>query len=345
MTNMGWYGVQLFFIMSAFTLIMSWRRQTHLKYGEKCLKFFIRRFFRIAPMYYTGALLYFVIRPPGELFSLEQLLINLTFLNSWTPETMSTVDNSWQVVPGGWSIGVEFSFYLLFPILVEFFSSLKKSLIFVALSLAIGSFSYYYGMFFYEPLYDKQTIDNFLFFWLPNQLFVFSLGFVLYNISININYRNSTLGNIVSKRPNKLISLFILFFLTISQLAISKVFSSSPPYIPKHYIVSCAFTIFSYILLNSSGNFFFVNPFIIKLGQVSFSAYVLHFAVIQFFRTSEVFDYTGWKSLIWCFVIITLVTQTTFLASIITYNLIEKPFINLSRIINKAIYPRKISQF
>ncbi len=30
-TNMGWYGVQLFFIMSAFTLIMSWRRQTHLE--------------------------------------------------------------------------------------------------------------------------------------------------------------------------------------------------------------------------------------------------------------------------------------------------------------------------
>lgn len=333
LTNMGWYGVQLFFIMSAFTLLMSWQRQIHLNYGEKCLKFFIRRFFRIAPMYYTGAILYFIIRPPSELFSPEQLFINLTFMNSWSPKTMPTVDGMWQVVPGGWSIGVEFSFYLLFPVLIRFFSCLKRSLFFLIISLAIGSLSYYYGMHYYGPLYDNLAVDNFLFFWLPNQLFVFALGFVLYYFIINIKHQHSSWNHIESKRLRLLLILLLLSFILISQLNISKHFSTNPPFIPKHYMVSCIFAIFSFFIIKS-GNTFFVNRFIIKLGQVSFSAYVLHFAIIQFFITSEIINYSGWQSVIWCIVFIVIVTNITFLASTITYKFIEKPFINLSRTIN-----------
>jgi peptidoglycan/LPS O-acetylase OafA/YrhL len=101
MTNMGWFGVQLFFLASGFTLLLSWHRQI-ANWREKVIKFFIRRFFRIAPMYYFGALLYFLIRPP-EKFDLGQLAINLAFLNSWSPIHMSTVNEGWQVVPGGWS--------------------------------------------------------------------------------------------------------------------------------------------------------------------------------------------------------------------------------------------------
>lgn len=39
LTNMGWHGVQLFLIMSAFTLLMSWQNQTSTCYVRKCLKF------------------------------------------------------------------------------------------------------------------------------------------------------------------------------------------------------------------------------------------------------------------------------------------------------------------
>jgi peptidoglycan/LPS O-acetylase OafA/YrhL len=334
LTNMGWYGVQLFFIMSAFTLLMSWQRQTHLDYNEKCLKFLIRRFFRIAPMYYTGAIIYFIIRPPGELFCLEQLIINLTFMNSWSPKTMPTVDYSWQVVPGGWSIGVEFCFYFLFPVLAKFCSCSRRSLFFLIISLAIGSLSYYYGMGYYESLYDNQAADNFLFFWMPNQVFVFALGFLLYYS--NINQQQSYWTYTESNNSSILLILLLLSLILISQINISKHFSTTLPFIPKHYIVSCIFALISLIIINS-GNKFFVNRFIIKLGQVSFSAYVLHFAVIQFFMTSEVIRYSGYESIFWCIILIVIVTQITFLASIITYNFIEKPFINLSRTINKAI--------
>src|SRR3954449_11320868 len=58
LTNFGWHGVQLFFIASALTLIMSWHR-TDAAFCSKSIKFLIRRYFRIAPMYYFGVILYY----------------------------------------------------------------------------------------------------------------------------------------------------------------------------------------------------------------------------------------------------------------------------------------------
>lgn len=48
--SLGFYGVQLFFIASAVTLLMSWHRSAG-PLGERSAKFLIRRFFRIAPFY------------------------------------------------------------------------------------------------------------------------------------------------------------------------------------------------------------------------------------------------------------------------------------------------------
>ena len=45
----GWYGVQLFFLASALTLLMSWRHETVRLGRARIAPFFIRRFFRIAP--------------------------------------------------------------------------------------------------------------------------------------------------------------------------------------------------------------------------------------------------------------------------------------------------------
>ena len=56
----------------------------------------------------------------------------------------STHDESWQVVPGGWSIGVEFSFYFMFPVLACYVISLKRSLIFFASSLVVSFLAYFY---------------------------------------------------------------------------------------------------------------------------------------------------------------------------------------------------------
>lgn len=56
--SLGTRGVQLFFVASAFTLYRSYRNRV-LDENKHVKNFFIRRFFRIAPIYYL-AILYFI---------------------------------------------------------------------------------------------------------------------------------------------------------------------------------------------------------------------------------------------------------------------------------------------
>lgn len=56
-TAMGERGVQLFYLASAFTLFLSFKNRSR-KEIFPIRNFFIRRFFRIAPMYYMGIFYY-----------------------------------------------------------------------------------------------------------------------------------------------------------------------------------------------------------------------------------------------------------------------------------------------
>src|SRR6187551_2602544 len=52
----GRMGVQLFFVLSAFTLCLTYANRTNDPYSVS--KFYIRRYLRISPMYYCGILFY-----------------------------------------------------------------------------------------------------------------------------------------------------------------------------------------------------------------------------------------------------------------------------------------------
>lgn len=336
LTNLGWYGVQLFFLASAFTLIMSWRRQQG-SYWKKSIKFFIRRFFRIVPMYYFGCFLYFLIRPPLEIFSFEQLFASMAFLNAWSPVYMTTIKDGWQVVPGGWSIGVEFSFYFIFPVLVLFVTSLRRSTGLFILSLVMAFFSFYFGMDYYKSIYGDIAANNFLFFWLPNQLGVFSLGFILYFFSHNHSASLiKTIKQLAGKYALFLCLGAVFSIIVYAQIGVNKHFSASFPWLPAHYIISFVFLLFGIIMLERDF-YILVNSYIIKLGQVSFSAYVLHFAVIQILKYSGLTGATGVISILYFCLFLILVTLITFALSTFTYKFIELPFIKLGQSLCKRI--------
>ena len=112
-TFYGVRGVQLFFIVSGLTLTLN-----HLGRPFELANFGARRFFRIAPMFYTGALIYFILgtttnlSPETEHPTLGEALTTLTFLQSWS------VEHNNRIVPGSWSIGAEAMFYVVFPLLL-----------------------------------------------------------------------------------------------------------------------------------------------------------------------------------------------------------------------------------
>ncbi len=110
----GQMGVQLFFVVSALTLCLSYARRGDER--QPVAKFAIRRFFRIAPLYYLGILIYgglslLLHAPTLSAYTPVNVAANVLFLHGLFPPAINTV------VPGGWSIGVEMLFYALFPLL------------------------------------------------------------------------------------------------------------------------------------------------------------------------------------------------------------------------------------
>lgn len=80
--NNGSKGVQLFFIVSAFTLFMSFNNR-YDKESTPILNYSIRRFFRIAPMYYLALIFYtniILIFPPQK----DGIILNFLFLHGWS---------------------------------------------------------------------------------------------------------------------------------------------------------------------------------------------------------------------------------------------------------------------
>jgi peptidoglycan/LPS O-acetylase OafA/YrhL len=131
----GWLGVNLFFVLSAFTLFHSgYRRRGEPHAG---LRFFVRRFFRIAPLFYLMLAVHLAIKwwYYGLVPSLGEVLLNAGFLFNFSSERFLSLD--WA----GWSIGTEMVFYALLPLLLAVVDSLRRAVVLVGLTLlAFGSY-------------------------------------------------------------------------------------------------------------------------------------------------------------------------------------------------------------
>jgi len=330
----GWHGVQLFFLASCITLLMSSNYERARMGRVSGSDFFIRRFLRIAPMYYLAALLYWFVFP-SDLARLSQLLASLAFVNAWHPVTTTTTGD-WQVVPGGWSIGVEFTFYFLFPVFLSLVTSFRRAMVALIVALAIGMIA---GSLATAPLtarYGAIATSNFLYFWFFNQLPVFALGAVAYftirGVEANPDW---ALSRILRRRNGLVLSGSMIFLLAVAVAPLP--FSHHlllKPALPQFLAASAAF--FGIILaMSQARKSIFINSPIAALGKVSFSAYLLHFAVIKFVMADHPvlfhIDDSGWTAIVAFLCSIVIVTAITFLVSGITYTLIEKPMMDCAK--------------
>lgn len=180
--DMGQYGVQLFFVISAVTIMLTLEDDTRRFGDDRSLiarRFYVKRFFRIAPLYYVAVAVYAAgnhlaglvgaqITAPHDM---ADVLANLAFIHAWVPTAVNTV------VPGGWSIGVEMCFYLFAPFI---FAAIRTrgglwrvSIVLLAFSaLALAALACTDGV---------CHVDNnsFLYYWPPTQLPCFIIGFWL----------------------------------------------------------------------------------------------------------------------------------------------------------------------
>lgn len=239
-------GVQLFFIASAFTLYNSFENR---KQESQPLKnFYIRRFFRIFPIYYLGIILYFTLNyyfKNIDSYSLKNIVSNLTFTHGLTPSANNTI------VPGGWSIGTEMLFYLFFPFLIKYL--IKSNFLFKSIIIIVFS----YSIIFILDL--KVLYNNFWYFNIITQLPVFIIGILYYQF----NKRLTTATAIIT---------FVLSTLIAGFLWKKHIFIFVP--------LAAALSFFG--LLKILEKSFLNFPLFQKIGQVSYSIYISHFIFTYF---------------------------------------------------------------
>jgi peptidoglycan/LPS O-acetylase OafA/YrhL len=113
LNGIGRYGVYVFFVLSGASMYVAYNRK--FAQGYDAGKFIMLRVLRLAPLLalIIGLTLANAIvkkQPVGQLFT--DALLNLSFtFGLGNPGSTS-------VVTGGWSLGIEFVFYLMFPIML-----------------------------------------------------------------------------------------------------------------------------------------------------------------------------------------------------------------------------------
>ncbi|HVO33504.1 MAG TPA: acyltransferase, partial [Elusimicrobiota bacterium] len=183
MVGFGARGVQLFYIVSAWTLLLSMQR----RFGQErhpYLSFGIRRLCRIAPMFYVALVLYLWLFGTGPSYWAPNgirpacVVANLFFVSGLHPEWINAI------VPGGWSVAVEMTFYLLVPLMYQRIRTLRSAILWTTVWALGGRLFMEIGEHWIAPLYPAAQqylpVAYCSLFWLPSQLAVFGLGIILF---------------------------------------------------------------------------------------------------------------------------------------------------------------------
>jgi peptidoglycan/LPS O-acetylase OafA/YrhL len=318
LAQLGLRGVQLFFIASALTLFMSFHQRK--SEAAPIRNYFIRRFFRIAPLYYLACALwlaYLGTGPNGAAPSgVSQTTILLTplFLNGWHPEQFNAI------VPGGWSIVVEMNFYFLLPILVAGVTSLRSALIVGGVISALGVAVSVVGYGLAPYIFPEATVlarSFFGNFWLPVSLPAFMFGMTIYFANRDGRW-NVGQGVLLS-------AIGLMLGLAYMKVPL------------KNLAVTPLLAIFVVGLIQLEPRAL-VNPAICFLGRVSYSAYFVHIVVGEVVATSHTLLPLRGNFAVACPVILI----TTGLLSYLTWRVVELPGQNLGRAIIKQLEMRPV---
>jgi len=312
--SQGARGVQLFYVASAFTLFISYKTR-YLNDLFPVRSFFIRRFFRIAPMYYLGIIYYLFQDGFGSRYwlgdkthiSTLNIFSNLTFTHGFNPYWITSL------VPGGWSIAVEMLFYAIFPFLFLKIKNINNAFYFLLISM-LANFIISFSLSKINVISSLRLWDEYLVLYFPNQLPLFAIGIIMYFIIIE----DQSIKDISGK------SLLFCSVLLFAELALGSQFIFKD-----HILFGLVFLILGYSLSKYRPKLL-VNSLVNHIGKVSFSMYLVHFAILHWLLFFNIIDYfdNQFFNYLTRYLIVCVVT---ILISTLFYNFIELPFQNIGR--------------
>lgn len=300
-------GVSYFFILSGFIMIVAYHKKNKIDYRE----FYRNRFARIYPLYIVGLLLYLITKYSG--FSLDKLFLYLLGLQSWMPGQVLILNFP------GWSISVEFLFYLLFPVLYNYlYSKGKKSIWIISVLLWIIT-QIFSNIYIQSSFYEgPHTISH---------------EFISYFPFLHIN--EFLIGNLAGlffinnfKEKNYDIPVVLIFISILCSLI----------FIPLNFHNGLMAVLFiPLILLISYNTGFLTTIFALKpfeyLGEISYAIYITHIPLLYILRQLLWTQKYRWDTdtVFWIYLAFLM------LSSMFFYQFIEKP---LRDYIKKAAMPK-----
>lgn len=298
-------GVSYFFVLSGFVMIIAYGNRKHISF----FKFIKNRIARIYPVYLLAIVLVLLITA-YKVINFTDLSLNLIMIQSWFPEKAMTLNKP------GWSLSVEFFFYLLFPLLINRI---------------------------YSKISFKKLMVLIIFFWVLSQvlfhLFVFNnIVLTFYDIN-NIYYHpimhlNAFLiGNLAGifflknhQKLKKNYRIGILILLTLLIIVLKFSFGLN-------YHNGLLAIIFAPLIVLISLNYdkltnIASHKFFVFLGEISYGIYILQFpiwALLTNYRMRTYFKVNPEENPLITFVLRLIVL---IIVAGLSYTLFEKPLRN-----------------
>jgi peptidoglycan/LPS O-acetylase OafA/YrhL len=194
----------------------------------------------------------------------------------------------------------------------------KTTLFFILFTLIIGWDLNQLMTRVLTPLYpqsEQYLVTSFTYYWLPNQLPIFGLGILVYHLFVR--YRN------LQDRFLGMVLLLVSFFIMAAFLETH----TYNELLPQHVLMAVGFCLLALGLYFSQLRLL-VNPVTTLIGKISFSMYLVHFAVLRLKDVLFPGDFPL-KGDAGTAVAFFLIAGSTILISYLTYQVIEKPGIQL----------------
>lgn len=324
--QLGQIFMTVFFVLSGFliTYILLIEKQKSNNLNFK--RFYLRRAFRILPMYYLGVismyLLYRKVCLGAELIHTElcaELPERAFYYFAMIPNWAHAIDKNMPHISNYWSIGAEEQFYLFWPLILYFSKNYLRT---------------FYGMYFFycllmigfvvvgNVIYNNQNIVLIQFAKLFDytRFGAFAFGGVIAFYFIHADeQRYHKIHQFFILKKTQWFCLLLPFFVNVIPV-VQVVFL-------KHLLVipCCAILIYN-MAYNEQSILKIDHKYLNYLGKTTYSLYILNQIVIDF--AIKICMGAHIKGVVLIFV---LTISLLLITSILCYEFIEKPFMKLRR--------------
>ena len=284
--NMGWIGVDLFFVLSGF-LVSGLLFKEHIKFGNIRTKLFlIRRGFKIYPIYFLFYILYLIPIIINHDLNFKYFIGDMTFTQNYL--------SGWgYAYAASWSLAVEEHFYFLFAFFLWLGLKFNKNLLQVDTTLqSISNKKFEMTVIalllivllmrvFSNFIFPQQVVRNFT----MTHLRIDSLLFGVL-ISYLFYFRKSYLEKLFNKNSN------ILNLVCFCGLIWTPFINPEPSFFVKTFGFSILYISFGILLtifllknnINNMLNKIFtvsIVSIVSKIGYCSYSIYIIHTFIIS----------------------------------------------------------------